>query len=259
MEEVRSSILLSSTPRARRTGGPWRVRRTGGAFVDDGEQSRLPRPTAVVGYLLRRAGYQAFRLVAATKARRRAVPAGPALFVYGHSYAALEGAKLTPWPVPVAEGLGLPLVDRAVGGDVVADTVRRAVVRRGRPGPDDVVLVHIGGNDVLRRGDDPGLGEDVRTGLAKIVAQLQRSGATVRVLGEVPLHGWTAFPRGFDRGTDAASTAVHAAGMSFPGAIDLRIGWDPATMLLDDGIHPNELGVATLTRTILDAVQGTEG
>ena len=43
--------------------------------------------------------------------------------------------------------------------------------------------------------------------------------------------------------------------MSFPGSIDLRPGWDPATMLLDDGIHPNELGVATLTDTILEALR----
>ena len=155
----------------------------------------------------------------------------------------------------VAEGLGLPLVNRAVGGDVIRDAVRRAKVRRGRPDGRDVVLVHIGGNDVMRRGRDPQLGEVVRAALTRIVDQLGRAGATVHVLAEVPLHTWGNLYRGFDRGSDEASAAVHAAGMSFPGSIDLRPGWDPATMLLDDGIHPNELGVAMLTRTILDALR----
>ena len=256
MEEVRSSILLSSTPRARRTGGPWRVEPTGVAVMS-ADRRQLPSGMAVVGYLVRRGVYRLARIVSASKARRRPVPDGPALFVYGHSYAALEGATLTPWPVFVADGLGLPLVDRAVGGDVIRETCRRAKVRQGRPGPSDIVLVHIGGNDVLRRGNDPRLAGEVRDGLRRIVGQLGRAGATVRILGEVPLRDWTAFPRRFDRGSDETSAAVHAAGMSFPGAIDLRVGWDPETMLLADGIHPNELGVATLTRTILEALRST--
>ena len=218
-----------------------------------------PGPIAVVLYAARRSRYRLFRLVVGTRARRRPVPDGAALFVYGHSYPALEGAALTPWPVFVAAGLGLPLVDRAVGGDLVRDTVRRAKVRRGRPDQGDVVLVHIGGNDVMRGGRNPKLAEGIRAGLARIVDQLGRAGATVHILGEVPLRDWANLPQGFERGSDEASAAVNAAGMSFPGSIDLRPGWDPATMLLDDGIHPNQLGVATLTRTILDALGPADG
>ena len=254
---VRFSLAPLRGPAA--PAGPGASSRRGGRSHDRWPPSTAGSRSRSSGTARGAPGSSAFRLAAGAKARWRHVPDGPALFVYGHSYAALEGATLTPWPVFVAEGLGLPLVNRAVGGDVVRDTLRRAKVRRGRPDGGDVVLVHIGGNDVMRRGRDPQLGE--------VVPRRARAGSWTSWAG--PGRRCTSSPR--SRSTPGRTSRGGSTGARTrrappstprrcpsPGPIDLRPGWDPATMLLDDGIHPNELGVAALTRTILDALRAED-
>jgi lysophospholipase L1-like esterase len=195
----------------------------------------------------------AVRDAQAVRVRRGPVPPGPALFVYGHSMAA-DTADPAPWSHFVAAELGLPLVNRAMGGDIVRQTALRAGVGRGRPGAGDLVLVHTGLNDVMRYGASPDMPARYGAALRKIVRRLGRAGATVHVLADVTLPRWDHHPP-MDNGSAEANAAVRAEALAIPGAIDLARDWDPTTMVLPDGIHPNELGQAALTRVILDALR----
>jgi lysophospholipase L1-like esterase len=197
----------------------------------------------------------ALRDVQGFRSRRLPVPPGPALFVYGHSMAA-DTAVPAPWPHFVAPQLGLPLVNRATGGDIARQTALRAGVHRGRPGEGDLVLVHTGLNDVMRYGHDPALPARLGATLRRIAERLGSAGATVHVLAEVTLPRWDHHPP-MDNGSAEANAAIRAEALAVPGAIDLAPGWDPATMVLPDGIHPNELGQAHLTRVILGALRGS--
>lgn len=195
----------------------------------------------------------ALRDARAVWARWAPVPEGAALFVYGHSMAA-DTAVPPPWSHFVAAELGLPLVNRAKGGDIVRQTALRAAVARGRPGNADLVLVHTGLNDVMRYGASPDMPARYGATLRKVAARLGSAGATVHVLADVTLLRWDHHPP-MDNGSGEANAAVRAEALAIPGAIDLARGWDPATMVLPDGIHPNELGQATLTRVILHALR----
>ena len=188
------------------------------------------------------------------RARAQVIPDGPGLFVYGHSYmAGFDDSEV--WPQLVADGLGLPLVNRAVGGDSTKATQGHAHLVDGRPDGRDVVLVQVGLNDVIRRGDAPAALEDFRRRLTAIVAALSTAGATVRVLTDVPLADWRSLPRGHQHGSDAAAAAYRDVSLSFPGAIDLWSGWDATTMLVPDGVHPNRAGVEAIAATVLAALR----
>jgi lysophospholipase L1-like esterase len=195
----------------------------------------------------------ALRDLEGLRSRRLPVPAGPALFVYGHSMAA-DTAVPAPWSHFVAAELGLPLVNRAMGGDIARQTALRAGVHRGRPGTGDLVLVHTGLNDVMRYGNDPALPARYGATLRTIADRLGSAGATVHVLADVVQLRWDHHPP-MDNGSAEANAAIRAEALALPGAIDLLPGWDPATMVLPDGIHPNEAGQAQLTRVILDALR----
>ncbi len=188
------------------------------------------------------------------RARAQVVPDGPGLFVYGHSYmAGFDDSEV--WPQLVADGLGIPLVNRAIGGDSTKDTQGHAHLVDGRPDARDVVLVQVGLNDAIRRGDDAKAVRDYLARLTAIVRALSGAGATVRVLTDVPLADWAALPRGHQHGSDAAAAAFRAVALSFPGAIDLWSAWDPSTMLVPDGVHPNRAGVEAIAATVLAALR----
>jgi lysophospholipase L1-like esterase len=215
---------------------------------------RLPSPAKVVRVVRQRWEYAGERRVHARRADGQAIPQGPGLFVYGHSYmAGFDESEV--WPALVAAGLGRPLVNRAVGGDSAADTERRARLVDGRPATGDLVLVQVGLNDVIRTARKRGALDAFRRRLTSIVGVLGGAGATVRVLGDVDLATWDHLPRGHDHGSDEASAAFRAVALSFPGSIDLSTTWDPATMLVPDGVHPNRLGVTTIAETVLDTLR----
>lgn len=195
------------------------------------------------------------RPLQAAVARRGAVPDRPALFVFAHSY----GLGVPPepaWPALVSDGLGLPLVNRAAWGDMIHQTAWRAKVHRGRPGPGDLVLVEAGLNDGLRHGADPAAVARFAATLGAITGRLGRLGAMVRPLADAPLARWD-HQHPFDQGSATASALFHAAVMALPGAIDLTVSWDPATMLVNDGVHPNPLGVEALAQAILAGLEAT--
>jgi len=191
------------------------------------------------------------------RAKARAIPGGPGLFTFGHSYMAGftgdEGADM--WPVLVAEELGRPLVNRAVGGDSSANTKARAKLVQGRPGNGDLVLVESGLRDLCHYGYRPTVIQDYRANLQAIVAQLSAGGATVRVVCDPFLTDWDTFPRTHTHGSDVLAAAFRDVALAHPGAIDTWPGWDPATMLAPDRIHPNRAGVEHLAAAVLKALR----
>jgi lysophospholipase L1-like esterase len=181
--------------------------------------------------------------------RRAAPPEGPALYVYGHSFVAGHGIE--PWPVAVADALGLPLVNLGKAGDLVHQTARLAKPHGGRPDQRDTVLVECGGNDVRCHGDDRRWLAAFERRIDRIRAQLGAHGATVHLLADPPLLDWSSPGTGAGRGSDEMWAEYHAAVMARPGAFDLTVGWDRHTMISPDRVHPNEAGVAALAAAVL--------
>jgi lysophospholipase L1-like esterase len=181
--------------------------------------------------------------------RRAPAPEGPALYTYGHSFVAGHGIE--PWPVAVAERLGLPLVNLGKSGDLVHQTRRLAKPHDGRPGAGDTVLVEIGLNDVRCHGDDRAWLARFERTLDRIATRLGAHGATVHLLADPPLLDWTSPGTSAGHGSDEVWAEYHAAVRSRPGAIDLTPGWDRHTMICPDRVHPNEAGVAALAAAVL--------
>jgi lysophospholipase L1-like esterase len=211
-------------------------------------------PAKVVRVLRQQREYARDKRVHVERAAHQVVPDGPGLFTFGHSYMAGFDASEV-WPRLVAERIGLPLVNRAVGGDSSKDTLQRACLVDGRPDGRDTVLLEVGLNDVIRWGREPGFVEAYRSRVAEIVRVLSGAGATVRVLSDVPLADWASLPRGHDQGSDEISAACRDVALSFPGAIDLWPAWDAPTMLVPDGVHPNRAGVEAIAAAVTAALR----
>jgi lysophospholipase L1-like esterase len=213
-------------------------------------------PTKVVRYLTGRLGFVRVRRVQAVRARAQPVPEGPALFCFGASYMSgiEDGAQI--WPEIVAEALGMPLVNRAVGGDTTKDTLRRARLVNGRPDARDLVLVECGMNDAMRWGRT---GEGGLAGyqqrLLEIVRRLGARGATVRVLADAPLPDWKSMPRRHDQCSDEIYEDARKILLAIPDNIDIAPVWDPATMVLPDMVHPNQKGVEAIAGAVLAALK----
>jgi lysophospholipase L1-like esterase len=206
-------------------------------------------PAKVVRVLRQQREYAREKRVHVARARAQVLPDGPGLFTFGHSYmAGFDESEV--WPRLVAERLGLPLVNRAVGGDSSKDTLTRAHLVDGRPDSRDIVLVEVGLNDVIRWGREPGFLDGYRERLTSIVRTLSSEGATVRVLSDVPLADWASLPRGHDQGSDEISAACREVALSFTGAIDLWPVWDAHRMLVPDGVHPNRAGVEAIAAAV---------
>jgi lysophospholipase L1-like esterase len=217
----------------------------------------MPSPQKVLRFAMGQLAILQERHVHIRRAKDQVVPAGPGLFTFGHSYmagfAGDEGADM--WPVLVARELGLPLVNRAVGGDSSSNTKARAKLVNGRPGNGDLVLVESGLRDMCHYGYRPTIIQDFRANLQAIVAQLSAGGATVRVVSDPFLVEWDALPRTHTHGSDVLAAAFRDVALAHPGGIDTWPGWDPTTMLAPDRVHPNRSGVEHLAAAVLAALK----
>ncbi len=195
---------------------------------------------------------------AVTTAYRRWRPfhRGRTLFVYGHSYAALNAFGVESWSRRVAEALDLPMRNYAVPGQRVEGTEPLARVARGRPDERDLVLVEAGLNDTIFHGSDPEAHAAFRDTLGSIVQRLQAKGADVVVVADAPLASW-GLPAPTDKGSDEASATYRddCRSVGCP-VIDLSEGgWDGAAMLGGDGAHPNERGAEHLANRIVEELR----
>ncbi len=109
------------------------------------------------------------------------LPAGPPqpLYVVGDSISAGIGAAHAPWPDRMAAKYRLPVSNLAQAGATTADAISQVVRVTA---PDALVLVEIGGNDLLNGLPTSDFAHD----LEALLAKLRRPGRTIVML-ELPL------------------------------------------------------------------------
>lgn len=197
-------------------------------------------------HLLVLAGSAALAACGRRKPQGRLVSAGATVLALGDSLTYGTGATPdTSYPVALAGLSGWQLVNAGVPGDTSAQALQRlpALLQEHRPA---LVLVSIGGNDLLRRLPEA----DTRANLKRICEAALASGAQVMVL---------ALPRPSLAAAFVGSLSDHPMYAEVSAALQLPLlerGW--SSVLADealraDAIHANARGYAQLARSVYDA------
>jgi lysophospholipase L1-like esterase len=183
------------------------------------------------------------------------------LTAYGHSWVDGDGAsdRGRTMAALVADGLGLTLDNRAVGGSGSTATAEVVVARP--PSGSRVVLVMTGLNDVRLLGDDPAALAGYAAAMGTILATVRRAvpEALVVVVEQPHLvdYSWHApHDRGSDALVDALDATLRDVAAEHPGVLLVPVpAWDAATMLAADTVHPNDAGHAYLASAVVEAVR----
>lgn len=176
----------------------------------------------------------------------RLVPTGAAVLALGDSLTFGTGATPeTSYPAVLAGLSGWQIVNAGVPGDTSAQALERLpdLLQEHKPA---LVLVSIGGNDLLRRLPE----SDTRANLQRICELAQGAGAQVLVL---------AVPRPSVAAAFIGSLSDHPMYAEVSAALKLPLhaqGW--ASVLADetlraDQIHANARGYAQMARSVYDA------
>lgn len=163
---------------------------------------------------------------------------GTTIVAFGDSLTAGFGAaEGEDFPALLSRSLGVPIINRGVPGETTADALRR--VDQVLADDPRVVIVFLGGNDLLRRtGREPMLAN-----LRRIVEQLQDAGVFVVLVG---LEGPSLLGGG---GLDRAyrDLARETGALHVPNAMAGILG---NTSLMSDQIHPNAEGYRRMAEHI---------
>jgi acyl-CoA thioesterase-1 len=141
-------------------------------------------------------------------------------------------------------GLDVAVLDASVSGDTSAAGLAR--LDWALPEPVDGVLIELGANDALR-GIDPA---ETYGNLEQMVKRLQQRGVAVLLAGMKA-------PRNLDNRYAVAFDAIYPRLAAqyrlplYPFFLD-GVLFEPS-LLLADGMHPNEKGVATIVERIMPA------
>jgi len=181
------------------------------------------------------------------------------LTAYGHSWVAGEGAseESLGFGELAAHRLGMVADNRGVGGSSTPETA--GLIARHPPPGSELYVVMSGLNDARRDGADPRALEVYGVALASIFEGLARANpASVIVAVEQPhLLDYSLHPphhRGSNEVLDAYNDRLRAVASDSPCVVLASVtGWDPATMLTDDTVHPNDAGHARMTQAVLNA------
>ena len=174
---------------------------------------------------------------------------GDSLFA-GYSLAQHEGLAPALDRALAKNGVEAEVVNAGVSGDTSAAGLQRlAFTLDGQARKPDLVIVGLGGNDMLR-GISP---EQTRQNLDSILAELKRRGIPAM------LSGMVAAP---NMGPDYANEfnaiyrdlAENHDVPLYPFTLDGVIG--KAELMLGDGIHPNARGVAIIAERLAPVVKG---
>lgn len=149
-----------------------------------------------------------------------------------------------------SRGIAARVVNGGVSGDTSgAALARLAFTLDGLPRKPDLMLVGLGGNDMLR-GLDPAA---ARENLGAILAEAQRRGIKVMLTGMLasPNMG-DAYARRFN--AIYPELAKRYGATLYPFILKDVIG--KPTLLLPDGVHPNKEGVAIIAANLAPLVAG---
>lgn len=180
--------------------------------------------------------------------RGTAVPAGATVLALGDSLTFGTGATPdTAYPAVLATLTGWSVVNAGIPGHTSAQALERlpALLAEHRPA---LVIVSIGGNDLLRRQDENALRDNLRRTLAAVreagaqalLVAVPRPTLAARVTGALDDHPLYAEVAG------EAAVPLHAEGWSAVLA-DER--------LRSDAIHANAAGYETFARGLLGTLQ----
>ena len=172
-----------------------------------------------------------------------AAPSGTNVIAFGDSLT--QGYRLDPgqgWPEQLSAIVGKPILNRGVSGNTTGDALARLEDDVLAQDP-RVVLVCLGGNDMLRRMP----ADQQFANLRAIVTRIQEKGALVIVIGT---EGYKILSQ-VDYGARYQALAKETGAVYVPDLMDGVLG-DPALML--DQIHPNAKGYEKIARRIADEV-----
>jgi acyl-CoA thioesterase-1 len=170
-------------------------------------------------------------------------PSGANVIAFGDSLT--QGYKVSPgegWPEQLSALVGRPILNRGVSGDTTGDALAR--LERDVLAQDPrIVLVCLGGNDMLRRMPADQQFENLRT----IVRRIQARGALVVLIGTEGFK--ILILDGVDYGARYEALARETGAVYVP---DLMKGVLTDASLMADQIHPNGRGYAKIARRIAD-------
>lgn len=213
------------------------------------ESLRMPAPGRA-GWLARRSGALAVSLVLLLAAPP-ALAKTPEILAFGDSLTSgfgLPADQSFPKRLEAAlheKGLQVRVVDAGVAGDTTAGGLARLDwALADKP---DLVILELGANDALR-GIDPAV---VRANLDKMVAKVQASGATLLLAGmRAPANWGEEYQHRFDR-IYPELARQHDVPL-YPFFLD-GVALQPG-LTQQDGLHPNERGVAIVVDRIAPIV-----
>lgn len=184
----------------------------------------------------------------------------PVLAAYGHSWIAGDGASrpATCLVATAGRALGASVLNRGVGGSLTTQTaelVSTTPVPRA-----DVYLLMAGLNDARLHGADPAALRGYADAVATILAALDGAGhgAAVVAIEQPRLLDYTRhgpFDRGSDEIVAAYNEVLRAQARAAGARVAVPAGWDPATMLAADTVHPNDAGHACLADVAVAALR----
>jgi lysophospholipase L1-like esterase len=172
---------------------------------------------------------------------KNAYPSGANVIAFGDSLT--EGYRMAPgetYPAYLAELIGRPVLNKGVSGETTGDALRR-LERDVLEQDPRVVLVCLGGNDMLRRLSPDEQFANLRT----IVERIQEKGALVVLIGT---EGFTLLTN-VDYGERYEQLARETGSVYVADFLDGVFG-DPALMF--DQIHPNAAGYRKVAQRIAD-------
>lgn len=167
-------------------------------------------------------------------------PAGTAIIAFGDSLTA--GHRVDPasnYPSRLSRAIGRPILNRGNSGDTTADGLRR-LERDVLAHNPRIVLLCLGGNDMLRRQPADRQFENLR----EIIGRIHAAGALVILLG---LEG-DGFLYSSDYGDRYEQLARETGCVLVPDLLDGVIG---RSSLMIDNIHPNEQGYERVVERIM--------
>jgi lysophospholipase L1-like esterase len=180
----------------------------------------------------------------------------PTLLAYGHSYVDGDGASAPSrcFAALTAEALSYVLRNEAIGGSLSTRTA--AQVTADRPSAADRYLLMTGVNDARLYGDLAGALADYGDALAMIFETFTATSPRAQVITvEQPyLLDYTQHSphdKGSNKLVDKYNDQLRQVAQRCPHVVVTAVeGWDPATMIADDTVHPNDLGHRELAAAV---------
>ncbi len=148
------------------------------------------------------------------------------------------------WPSRFAGMVGKTVVNKAVGGTTSGEGAARirGLLSSVKPG---YVIIFYGANDAIQ-----GVGTDSTIGALNAMADAARANKTIPVVGNVmPMASWHGVFNGRVDAINGRMSEVNAKRVNTYGAIIS----DPASYLVRDGLHPNDLGEMAIAMEFADA------